>query len=113
MAAGAADVVISRAGSGNIYEIASWGIASIIVPLPSAAQDHQRYNAFSYARSGACVVLEQNNLTPHLLVAEIDRLFTNPKGRNDMAEAAKKFSRPDAALVLAQGLLDIALEHTA
>lgn len=113
MAAGAADVVVSRAGSGGIYEIASWGIASIIVPLPTAAQDHQRYNAFSYARSGACVVLEQNNLTPHLLVAEIDRLFTNPKGRNDMAEAAKKFARPDAAQVLAQGLLDIALEHTA
>lgn len=112
MAAGAADLVVSRAGAGGIYEIASWGVASIIIPLPSAAQDHQRFNAFAYARHGACVVLEQANLQPHLLVSEIDRLFTNPKGRNDMAEAAKKFSRPDAARVVAEGILDIALEHT-
>ncbi len=112
MAAGAADLVISRAGAGGIYEIAAWGLASILVPLPSAAQDHQRFNAFAYAHAGACVVLEQQNLTPHLLVAEINRLFINPKARNDMAEAAKKFSKPDAARVIAEGVLDIALEHT-
>ena len=112
MAAGAADLVVSRAGAGGIYEIASWGVASLIIPLPSAAQDHQRFNAFAYARNGACVVLEQANLQPHLLVSEIDRLFTNPKARNDMAEAAKKFSKPDAARVVAEGILDIALEHT-
>ena len=112
MAAGAADVVVSRAGAGGIFEIASWGVASIIVPLPSAAQDHQRFNAFAYARSGACIVLEQANLAPHLLISEIDRLFTNPKARNDMAEAALKFAKPDASRVLAEGLLDLALEHT-
>jgi UDP-N-acetylglucosamine--N-acetylmuramyl-(pentapeptide) pyrophosphoryl-undecaprenol N-acetylglucosamine transferase len=112
MAAGAADVVVSRAGSGGIFEIASWGVASIIIPLPTAAQDHQRFNAFAYARSGACVVLEQENLAPHILVSEIDRLFTNPKARNDMAEAAKVFAKPDAARVLADGLLAIGLEHT-
>ena len=111
MAAGAADLVISRAGSGGIAEIASWGIASIIVPLPNSAQDHQRFNAFAYARSGACVVIEQQNLEPHILVSEIDRLFTNPKGRNDMGEAAKKFAKPDAAMVLADELLNIGLEH--
>lgn len=111
MAAGAADLVISRAGAGGIYEIASWGRASIIVPLPTAAQDHQRFNAYAYAHAGACVVLEQQNLTPHLLVAEIDRLFTNPKARNDMAEAAKRFAKPDAARVIAEGILDLALEH--
>lgn len=111
MAAGATDLVISRAGAGGIYEIASWGVASILIPLPTAAQDHQRYNAFAYAHAGACVVLEQQNLTPHLLISEIDRLFTNPKARNDMAEAAKKFAKPDAARTIAEGILDIALEH--
>jgi UDP-N-acetylglucosamine--N-acetylmuramyl-(pentapeptide) pyrophosphoryl-undecaprenol N-acetylglucosamine transferase len=113
MAAGATDLVISRAGSGGIFEIASWGVASIIIPLPTSAQDHQRFNAFAYARAGACVVLEQANLGPHLLMSEIDRLFTNPKARNDMGEAAKNFSKPDAARVLAEGLLGMALEHTA
>lgn len=111
MAAGATDLVVSRAGSGGIFEIAAWGKASIIIPLPGSAQDHQRENAYAYAHAGACVVLEQANLTPHLLVSEIDRLFTNPKGRNDMAEAATKFAKPDAARTVAEGLLDIALEH--
>jgi UDP-N-acetylglucosamine:LPS N-acetylglucosamine transferase len=55
--------------------------------------------------------LEQGNLSPHLLVSEIDRLFTNPKARTDMAEAAKKFSHPDAARKLADAILDTALEH--
>jgi UDP-N-acetylglucosamine--N-acetylmuramyl-(pentapeptide) pyrophosphoryl-undecaprenol N-acetylglucosamine transferase len=111
MAAGAADLVISRAGSGGIAEISAWGLASIIIPLPNAAQDHQRFNAFAYARSGACVVLEQANLAPHLLVSEIDRLFTNPKARNDMAEAAKKYAKPDAARAIAEELLSVVVSH--
>ena len=113
MAAGAADLVISRAGAGSIFEIASWGTASLIVPLPDSAQDHQRANAFAYARAGACSVLEQSNLTPHILVAEIERLFTNPKARTDMAEAARRFARPDAAHAIAEAVLDVALEHAA
>ncbi len=112
MAAGASDLVISRAGSGSIAEIASWGLASIIIPIPEDVSRDQRLNAFAYARSGACVVLEQSNLQPHLLVSEIDRFFTNPKGRNDMAEAAKKFAKPNAARTLADEILTIALEHT-
>ena len=112
MAAGAADLVLSRAGAGGIFEIASWGVASIMVPIPEEISRDQRSNAFAYAHAGACVVLEQQNLTPHVLIAEIDRLFTNPKARNDMAEAAKKFSKPDAARVIADGILEIALQHT-
>lgn len=113
MAAGTADVVISRAGSGNIAEIASWGLASILIPIPEEISRDQRSNAFAFARHGACIVLEQANLAPHLLVSEIDRLFTDPRVRNDMGEAAKKFARPDAARVLADELLNITLEHTA
>lgn len=111
MSAGACDVVVSRAGSGAIAEIAAWARASIIVPIPESISRDQRLNAFAYARTGACTVLEQGNLSPHLLVAEIDRLFTNPKARIDMAEAAKKFAHPDAARKLADAILDTALEH--
>jgi len=111
MAAGATDLVVSRAGSGSIAEIASWGKASILVPIPEAVSRDQRSNAFAYARSGAAIVIEQNNLTPHLLVSEIDRLFTNPKARTDMADAAKKFAKKNAARVLAEAVIDTALEH--
>lgn len=111
MAAGAADLVISRAGSGAIAEIALWGRASIIIPIPEEVSRDQRSNAFAYARRGACVVLEQANLAPHLLVSEIDRLFTNPKARHDMAEAAQAFAKPEAAKKIAEELINIALEH--
>lgn len=111
MAAGAADLVISRAGSGSISEIAAWGKASILVPIPEEVSRDQRSNAFAFARTGATVVLEQGNLTPHVMLSEIDRLFTNPKARNDLAEAAKKFAKKDAAVVLANALVDISLQH--
>ncbi|MEN9390702.1 MAG: hypothetical protein RLZZ283_802 [Candidatus Parcubacteria bacterium] len=113
MAAGAADLVVTRAGSGAIAEAALWGKASIMVPIPESISRDQRSNAFAYAHHGACVVIEQANLTPHLLTAEIDRLFTNPKARLDMAEAASKFARPEAARTLAEALLDIAVSHEA
>ncbi len=111
MSAGAAELVISRAGSGGIAEIASWSKASIIIPIPESVSRDQRSNAFAYARSGAATVVEETNLTPHILLAEIDRLFTNPKARNDMAAAAAKFTRKDAARILAEAVLEIGLEH--
>ena len=82
-----------------------------MVPIPEDVSHDQRTNAFAYARAGAAIVIEQNNLTPHVLVSEIDRLFANPKQRNDMSEAAKKFARPEAAKLIAEAVLDVALEH--
>ncbi|MGH7141517.1 MAG: UDP-N-acetylglucosamine--N-acetylmuramyl-(pentapeptide) pyrophosphoryl-undecaprenol N-acetylglucosamine transferase [Minisyncoccia bacterium] len=112
MSAGVAKVVVSRAGS-TIFEIALWGMPSILVPLPPdvAADDHQTKNAYAYARTGAASVIEQQNLLPGVLVAEIDRIITRPDVAAHMSEAAKYFSRPDAAKVIAQKLLDIGLSH--
>lgn len=111
MAAGAADLVVSRAGSNGISEIASWGKPSILIPIPTNVSRDQRLNAFAYAKGGAAIVIEQNNLKPNVLVSEINQLFTNPKARTDMADAAKRFARPDAAKTLATAILDTALEH--
>lgn len=111
MAAGASDFVISRAGSGGIFEIAAWGKPSIIIPIPKDVSRDQSTNAFTYARSGAAIVIEQNNLTPHLLSSEINRLFDNPEEMKRMSESAKIFSRPDAARVIAKELIDIGIEH--
>ncbi|MSR70926.1 UDP-N-acetylglucosamine--N-acetylmuramyl-(pentapeptide) pyrophosphoryl-undecaprenol N-acetylglucosamine transferase [Candidatus Kaiserbacteria bacterium] len=110
MAAGVSKLVISRAGS-TIFEIAAWGLPSILVPLPSAAEDHQTKNAFAYARAGAAVVIEQANLTPGLLVSEVGRIVDNEKVRHAMGNAARAFARADAATLIASALLDIALSH--
>ncbi|PIT91387.1 undecaprenyldiphospho-muramoylpentapeptide beta-N-acetylglucosaminyltransferase [Candidatus Kaiserbacteria bacterium CG10_big_fil_rev_8_21_14_0_10_49_17] len=111
MSAGAADLVISRAGSGAIFEIAAWGIPSIIIPIPEEISHDQNKNAFAFARAGAAVVIEQRNLTKHVLLSEIGRLMENETKRMEMSEAAKKYAKPDAARVLAEGILDSALAH--
>lgn len=112
MTAGAAKLVISRAGS-TIFEIASWGVPSILVPIPEPIAHDQTKNAFSYARSGAATVIEQNNLTPGLLVSEVERILDNPDIYRTMSHAARAFSRADAARSIAEALLDITLSHEA
>ena len=110
MAGGAGSLVISRAGS-TIFEIASWGLPSILIPLPTAAGDHQTKNAYTYARAGACVVIEQNNLTPGLLVSEVERFWGHEPIKHAMSNAARAFARADAASLIAAALLDIAISH--
>ena len=110
MSAGAADLVISRAGS-TIFEIASWKKPSIIIPITETNNDHQRKNAYHYARSGACIVVEENNLTPEIFVSEINRLFANPKIMEEMRESAKNFAKPDAGRLIARQIIDTLVSH--
>ncbi|MEW5907647.1 MAG: undecaprenyldiphospho-muramoylpentapeptide beta-N-acetylglucosaminyltransferase [Patescibacteria group bacterium] len=112
MAYGSANLVISRAGSGSIFEIATSGLPSILIPLPHAAQDHQRENAQAYAETGATEIIEQNNLTPHILLSEIEKIISNKKLMEDMSKTAKNFSKPDAAEKIAKEILVITLEHS-
>lgn len=111
MAAGAAKLIISRAGSGTIFEIAIWGTPSVLIPIPEKISHDQKKNAYSYARSGAAIVVEEHNLTPHLLVSEINRIADDAKKMEEMRTAAKSFATPDAGRTIAIGLLEIALEH--
>lgn len=110
MSAGAAKVVISRAGS-TIFEIAAWGVPSIIIPIPESISHDQTKNAFAYARSGAAVVIEQNNLTPGVLISEIDRILGKEELTRSMSEAARRFARVDSAKLIANAIMDIALSH--
>ncbi len=111
MAYGAANLVISRASAGAIFEIAASGLPSILIPLGNAAQDHQRANAYSYAKVGAADVIDERNLSPHILQSEVDRLLGDKDKLKAMGEAAKKFSRPDAAEKIAREIINLALEH--
>ncbi len=105
----ACDLIISRAGSSSIYEIAAWRKPSIVVPLKNAAQDHQRKNAYEYAASGAARIIEESNLTPHILLGEIKKLFQDQAGMERMARAAEHFARVDAAEVIAREILKLGM----
>ncbi|HXK38742.1 MAG TPA: UDP-N-acetylglucosamine--N-acetylmuramyl-(pentapeptide) pyrophosphoryl-undecaprenol N-acetylglucosamine transferase [Candidatus Paceibacterota bacterium] len=111
MTAGISSLIIARAGSGTIFEIASWGIPSILVPIPQDVSHDQTENAFSYARAGACVVIEQQNLTPHLLLAEIERIINNRELRDKMSSSARNFARPNSAGKIARIIIETAIEH--
>lgn len=110
MAAGCASLIISRAGSA-IFEFASWGIPSIIIPITNSNGDHQRKNAFNYARAGACEVIEEANLTSHLLVSEIDKLLASKEKLTQMKEKALAFATPQAAEKIAKSAIELALTH--
>lgn len=110
MSAGVSSLVISRAGS-SIFEIATWGMPSIIIPITVTNGDHQRKNAFSYARAGGCTVLEESNLGPSELVFAIENILNNPEVYRKMQEGAKKFAHPDAATTIASEIVQIALSH--
>ena len=110
MAAGTATIIISRAGS-TLFEIASWGVPSILIPFKNSNADHSRKNAFNYARAGACSVIEEANMTANILISEIERTLENKANYEKMAKNAKVFSKSGAAEKIARELVDIALSH--
>lgn len=110
MTAGVASLVITRAGS-TLFEIANWGIPSIVIPIPEDISHDQRTNAFTYARSGGAVVIEEKNLTQSVLIFEINKIMTDDRMREDMIKGAKDFARPEAAAVIAKEILKISLGH--
>ena len=106
-----ADVIITRAGSGTLYEIAEWGIPAIIIPIREEVAHDQKKNAYAYARSAGGVVVEEQNLSPNLLVSQVDQILGDEKVRNDMREKAKAFATPDASEKVAKLLVDILKSH--
>jgi UDP-N-acetylglucosamine--N-acetylmuramyl-(pentapeptide) pyrophosphoryl-undecaprenol N-acetylglucosamine transferase len=110
MAAGAADLIISRAGS-TIFEIASWGVPSILVPFTESNADHAKKNAFAYARVGACTVIEEMNMTANILSSEIERIMGDKEILNHMEKSAQAFNKPGGAEKIAEVLIDIGLSH--
>lgn len=100
------DLIISRAGSGAIFEIAAVGKPSILIPLPEAAQNHQLKNAYAFAKTGACIVLEEENFTPHFFFEKIKNLFENPEILEKMSKAAKDFAKPQAGKIIANYIVE-------
>ncbi|MGH9347767.1 MAG: undecaprenyldiphospho-muramoylpentapeptide beta-N-acetylglucosaminyltransferase [Vicinamibacterales bacterium] len=102
----AADLVVARAGATTLAELAAAGTAAILVPLPTAADDHQRRNAEAFVRQGAAVMVEQKALTGERLADELLALAGDRDRRRRLAAAARRLARPDAA----KRIVDRALE---
>jgi UDP-N-acetylglucosamine--N-acetylmuramyl-(pentapeptide) pyrophosphoryl-undecaprenol N-acetylglucosamine transferase len=109
--AASADVIIARAGTGSITEISLWGVPSILIPIPENVSHDQRTNAYTYAHTGAAVVLEEGNLTANILASEANRIATDAHAAASMRAAAKGFANPNAARILAEEALRIGLSH--
>ena len=110
MAAGAASIVVSRAGS-TLFEKASWGVPSVLIPFTNSNADHAKKNAFAYARAGACSVVEEVNMTANILTSEIGRILEDRTGYEMMSQNAKNFFKIGAAEKIARELVNIALSH--
>ena len=104
----AADLVLSRAGSGAIFEIAAFSKPAILIPLEEAAGDHQRMNAYEYAETGAAIVIEENNLKPGIFLLQVQKILAEPELKAKMSQAAKNFSKPEAAKIIAEEILKLA-----
>ena len=102
-----ADLVIGRAGMMTCAEICAWGLPSILIPLPTAAADHQTANARALEASGASVVLLQEDLTADSLGLAISGLIGDPARRARMAAAALARGRPAAASDIVSHLLTL------
>ena len=107
----AATIIVSRSGSTTIHQIALKGKPAILIPIPEDVSHDQRTNAYTYAGFGAAVVLEEGNLTDSLLKSEIDRIVKDDNLYQEMSQAAKAFSHPEAAEKIAAELLKISYEH--
>jgi UDP-N-acetylglucosamine--N-acetylmuramyl-(pentapeptide) pyrophosphoryl-undecaprenol N-acetylglucosamine transferase len=98
-------IVIARAGASTVAELACAGRPSILVPLPSAIDDHQSANARSLASVGAAWVMPQPSFTPEALARHLDAVFSNPPVLARAAAAAAKEAHPEAARRLADLVL--------
>jgi UDP-N-acetylglucosamine--N-acetylmuramyl-(pentapeptide) pyrophosphoryl-undecaprenol N-acetylglucosamine transferase len=103
----AADVIICRAGATTIAEIAAAAKPAILIPLPTATDDHQRKNAEALAAAGAAEMLLQAQATGAALAGRIRALAIDASRRARLSAAARKFARPDAANVIADRAMEL------
>lgn len=105
---GRADLVVCRAGASTVAELAAAGKASILVPFPAAADDHQSANARVLESAGSARMIEQHRLSPAELVENICALLAQPDTLAKMEQNVRAFSRPDSAARIANLIESVA-----
>jgi UDP-N-acetylglucosamine--N-acetylmuramyl-(pentapeptide) pyrophosphoryl-undecaprenol N-acetylglucosamine transferase len=103
----AADLVVCRAGAMTTAELCAWGKASLLVPLPTAAADHQMVNARALEAAAAAVVLPEQELTHVRLAQLVGELLSDPKRLTALADHARGRGRPTAARDIATRILSL------
>ena len=103
-----AGLIVSRAGATTLAEMTAAGRPAILIPLPTATDDHQRKNAEALRAAGAAEVIEQNNLTGGLLAERILALAADGETRRAMSAAARRLAKPDAAGRIVDAVLKLA-----
>jgi UDP-N-acetylglucosamine--N-acetylmuramyl-(pentapeptide) pyrophosphoryl-undecaprenol N-acetylglucosamine transferase len=103
-----ADLLVCRAGATTLAELTAAGRPAILIPLPTATDDHQRKNAEELRREGAVEVIDQRDLTGDRLADQILALVGDPARRGRMGEAAARLARPDAAARIVDHALKLA-----
>jgi UDP-N-acetylglucosamine--N-acetylmuramyl-(pentapeptide) pyrophosphoryl-undecaprenol N-acetylglucosamine transferase len=104
----AADLALTRAGAMTTAELCAWGLPAVLVPLPSAAADHQTANARALAAAGAAVHLPQAGLSAAALTRDVEALRADGARLARMAAAATARARPHAAEEIARRVLALA-----
>ena len=103
-----ADLVIARSGAMTVTELCAAGLASILLPFPHAASNHQAVNARVLAQAAGTVVIEASALDQSRLAREIDSLARNRNTLVRMGQAARSLARPDATAEVAKHCLELA-----
>jgi UDP-N-acetylglucosamine--N-acetylmuramyl-(pentapeptide) pyrophosphoryl-undecaprenol N-acetylglucosamine transferase len=108
MAYAVADLAVARAGASSVFELASWGVPTVFVPYPHAADDHQARNVLPLIERGAAVVLPDAEVDANNVAARIRALLDDEPARVRMSRAMVSWSRPDAARAAAALIIDVA-----
>ncbi|HRH24223.1 MAG TPA: glycosyltransferase [Candidatus Paceibacterota bacterium] len=95
----------------TVAEIALWKKPAILIPIPESVSHDQRTNAYAYAHTGAAVVIEEQNLTSHLLVSEVRRILGDAALRTSMSTKSASFANADAGRIIAEELITLGLSH--
>lgn len=103
----ASDIAVSRAGSLSISELCACGIASVLIPYPHAAADHQRKNARFLEEKRAALYLEDADTTEDTLLIAVEQLLDNPEKLREIQENAYKLAKPDATKHIIEQLKSI------
>ena len=106
-ALGAADLAVSRSGASSLAEFSAMELPAILIPYPTAVDDHQRINAQSFVDIGAARCFHQKQLTPNLLVSQLSELFGSPAKLEAMAGAMKQWKAAQATEEVVQRMFEV------
>lgn len=103
----AADLIICRAGASSLYEIRALGKASILIPSPNVAENHQYYNAMELVNKGAATIIEEKNLTATKLTDTVNSLLSDPLHIREIEKNAKAMALTDSADIIVENILKL------